>query len=477
MCRSGYTTGVVLLLLAWGRGGVTQRVGCCAQCKSGTVFINQVAVRLPCNAPGYVTDPNRPNCNTLCYSQSSGYNLLCTRCSAGYERYLDSCTAACRPCLPGLTSSGGEDEMCRCITPGEVGTGYADAPCTRCVAGKYIDSSEVRCASCSAGKYQDLEIQKSCKNCVGDTWSGDGFSACLTQPTCGPGTFIFHNGDSTAARVCSSCPVGHYQPSSMQFTCLVCPSGKYSSIVGASSCLDIDWCVAGAYATRPGSSSNNVECAACSPGTYSSSKNRDTACLVCPDGKFQRAERMTTCIDHLPCVPGTRTVQSGTKTQPFICANCISPWTTLEGTETSCDYCVAGKYRENFWTQLTSGRACTDCQCGSGEVFINCPVGTLYTSPNMCRFCEGTQPSSYCGRGLEPGGCNGRQTQDVPCRVCPAGKHKPEGSSVKNCYQCPTGKYKASPGEADCTACSNKPSNSVYASWGVLQEASSPCDW
>jgi hypothetical protein len=207
-----------------------------------------------------------------------------------------------------------------------------------------------------------------------------------------------------------------------------------------------------------GYNSINIYCRSCLQNQYTDPGYCKNLCVGCPSGTGSTGAAGSLCL----------TCNVGTKIGDTACEICVSPTTTINANQLSCNACVAGWYR--------TSSECLQCSCPVGsETYINCPRGSTSAT---CTACSGTQFGSYCGIGQEPGGCTGKETQNLPCRDCPAGKHKPEGSAVKNCYQCPTGKFKAAAGAANCASCTVKPAqNSFYEAWGMLETASVQCKW
>jgi hypothetical protein len=176
------------------------------------------------------------------------------------------------------------------------------------------------------------------------------------------------------------------------------------------------------------------------------------------------------CTAITVCQPGTRVRTPATASTDRQCQECTGPWTSTTTNAATCDVCKAGYYKV--------GSTCYTCRC-SGETYINCPQGS---GTQRCTPCTGSVAGSYCAAGREPNPvCDGTQTQDTTCEVCPAGKEK-LNANVRVCSWCPTGKYKDGANTNACVDCTNKdshvyPSATVYAPWGLALPISNSCPW
>jgi len=380
----------------------------------------------------------------LACGQTSG---CCTQCKSGYAMVKNVrtrlvCNIPSEPIKPGKPDctdscvNGPLNEYCfSCNDNHEENRNDCLTPCTRCSAGK-----------------------------IG---TGLPDSVCVT---CQPGYRV-------DGLVCTACPAGQYQDAAHQTSCKSCQPGKYSARAGQDRCYDIGTCPPGEYATHVGSATSYAECAQCVEGKITTSYSLATVCSWCPSGTFQQNKGQAYCNTHVPCVAGQKTLSVGTSTAPFRCEACPQYFTTTLGTESNCDKCVAGRYMGG---KVVGGNVVPDCiecpRCSIGQ-YINCPVGTTLASTSKCMDCSGTQAGSYCPVGQEEAGCDGTQRENLICKDCKAGYHKP-ARETKNCVKCPTGTYKASPGKANCGACTNGPTNSYYDQWTLGQDATSNgCPW
>ncbi|KAL3877471.1 hypothetical protein ACJMK2_035172, partial [Sinanodonta woodiana] len=82
----------------------------------------------------------------------------------------------------------------------------------------------------------------------------------------------------TTSGTCQVCPVGTYQPSNEQSSCISCPSGTTTNQVASTSqaqCVAV--CSAGSFYNTQGF------CQICGVGTYQPSTGQ-TSCISCPSG-------------------------------------------------------------------------------------------------------------------------------------------------------------------------------------------------
>jgi len=157
---------------------------------------------------------------------------------------------------------------------------------------------------------------------------------------------------------------------------------------------------------QPGQyTSSNEGCVLCEPGKYTATKadsSSPTGCRVCPEGRFQRAEGSTECIQ------------------------CFVGLYTNNEMEESCKDCATGKYQDEVGT--------TQCKyCGREDM-----IGAIATS-------TGQSTCSQCTPGLY-------ETTGTECMECGTGQYQPE-SKKDNCHDCPLGTYQMERGTTMCKEC------------------------
>jgi hypothetical protein len=322
--------------------------------------------------------------------------------------------------------------------------------------GTGVCRDQVWCEYCYPNQYKDWNYcdREPCLSCPAGT-VGTGAPADQCQ-TCQPGFRA-----STATGTCIACEAGTYQDQVHQPTCKTCSA---------------DTCPAGQGRTRVCGGTANIQCENCLAGSYKAGTG--TSCTSCPDGKYQDRTGQTSCLTPRVCNPGEATTRTYTRESNTECTPCTGDWTTLLGSESSCTYCRAGKYK-------MSGGQCATCVCAAGtQTYIQCPAGSTAVSCPACT--GGDQSTTICATGFEPNlKCDGTQTTNTDCVPCPASKQKP--SSVdKWCELCPTGKYKAPTADPNvaklpCAACTNKlplaSGVATYDPWPSAVRASNACPW
>lgn len=99
-----------------------------------------------------------------------------------------------------------------------------------------------------------------------------------------------------------ACPAGAYSLEDAQ-VCTLCPAGKYSGTVTATSSATCVSCDAGKYSTTAGASSS-IACIDCQNGTYSETVGASLAstCLACPanSSSYPASKLLQACV----CIPG-----------------------------------------------------------------------------------------------------------------------------------------------------------------------------
>ena len=250
--------------------------------------------------------------------------------------------------------------------------------------------------------------------------------------------------------------------------CVQCASGKYSSVIGAGSCLDC-----GANLVTVGLGSNEEAACVAAAGYY----KQGTAGVACPANtvSLQGATSQTDCT----CAPGFFGPNGGP------CAACPAGSYCLGGTAaTTCPdandgsasgsdeladcKCNAGYYGPDGGTtcqqcpddtfclggELT--QACPDLQhessAGSDEQEdCTCKAGYVGLDGGVCNECPA---GSYCLGGSSATACPGPTTSDAGASaetdcMCVEGYT----GSVNACAACDAGTYKDEVGPQDCTAC------------------------
>ena len=242
--------------------------------------------------------------------------------------------------------------------------------CARCKAGSYCTGG--KSFLCPAGSYQPTMEQSSCIQC----------------PT---GT--------------SSALVGQEQP----FTCLPCAVGRFNPFVGNGSVSTIacQSCRLGEVAPTVGSST----CTPCSPGKYSDSSA--SSCIDCQPGRF--APNASSAYSAVGIVPQATTENS--------CIACPDGSVSVTGGASTCHECAAGTYMSPTRT------VCLPCGIGltssTGAAWSSVGVHANATTDNSCRPCQDGYISPLLG--------------SPSCLPCPIGYFMDVGRS--SCSACAAGRY------------------------------------
>ncbi|XP_062616936.1 sushi, von Willebrand factor type A, EGF and pentraxin domain-containing protein 1-like [Saccostrea cucullata] len=131
---------------------------------------------------------------------------------------------------------------------------------------------------------EDFSAQEVTLACSNNTVPSFRTLSCVE---CAPGTYF-----DNKTRNCPLCPKGHYQPSTGQNSCIVCPQFQTTRIKGAQ---NLDECT---EACEPGSWSldGTPICSLCSEGSYNEEYGQDQ-CTKCPYSQTTQDEGSKTSTD------------------------------------------------------------------------------------------------------------------------------------------------------------------------------------
>ncbi|XP_071129049.1 uncharacterized protein [Mytilus edulis] len=165
----------------------------------------------PLNQPGTSSsDCTVKNCTTPGQFRNTANNI-CTPCPIGKynsDKWQDSCT----DCTQGYTTqSPGATSSSSCIRDCASGQEGVGAQCVACPKGQYRNKATdgLLCVACPSG-YTTPGV-------------GSTSNAACSQSPCLAGQRL-----NTATGNCDLCPLNYYQDLTGQFSCKVCPDGKYT---------------------------------------------------------------------------------------------------------------------------------------------------------------------------------------------------------------------------------------------------------
>jgi hypothetical protein len=301
----------------------------CAACPSGTLttVTNQSAC-LPADAcpagsvqtmAGSASSP--PQCSpcevgTFC----AGGVAPREACAAGTWDHDASSATACVPwtdCVPGQRVSS-------------TGSATVDRACEACAAGRFGDQpNAMLCAewrTCPAGSYVSTlgtaVSDRQCSNCADGTFSSvPNQAACLPRGACPAGTEETSPATSTTPPVCAACEAGTFCPGGAAPK-QGCPGGTWDhDASSATACVAWTTCSAGQFVTAAGAPTGDRGCAACAPGTFSTSGNASAcaAWTACTPGSFVSAPGTATADRQCTvCSPGSSSTVANQ-------ASCLEP--------------------------------------------------------------------------------------------------------------------------------------------------------
>jgi hypothetical protein len=214
--------------------------------------------------------PNSTSC-TLCNQKEPNADLTaCIPCQPGKYIALLSCSQ----CNNGSYSISPGSSACTLCTPGRFTTNIGSSTCKDCPSGKFyslVNEGNVlvtKCVLCPSGKYSDARItdRSLCLDCPAGKVSGLGSTEC---GFCPPGSYLFSSSE------CRGCPKGQYSFNNDSI-CSACPSGKFNSEEGSSTCSS---CPENSLSV--GLAVNVSECF-CGAGFYGKIISTSDMCKTCP---------------------------------------------------------------------------------------------------------------------------------------------------------------------------------------------------
>ena len=237
------------------------------------------------------------------------------------------------------------------FTNGETGAAF----CSVCKAGRYRDLRVDQCEDCPIGWYQESAGQFSCLACVAGFHQNEKQKQfclpCVRKTPMFMLLLLFIISLSTLTFfLCFflSQPAGKYQPLNGSESCKLCPRNSISKESQSSRCK---LCKLGEKSEQ-----GSAKCDSCELGTYGSSKGN---CMACPTGQYQDGKGETTCKE---CGLDTYLNEMG-KSSNADCTTCSADRTT--GINTGNSKASACLCKRTLFYHNASGDTCADCPEGA----------------------------------------------------------------------------------------------------------------
>jgi hypothetical protein len=393
---------------------------------------------------------------------------------------------SCRSCPPNSVGPIGSNSKSNCLcVPGFYSDNRGD--CAACAMGFFGSNGTMPCEACALGTYSSSPASSSCSNCPVGKYSeednGNGRASCKACPknaTSDAGSSNFSDCKCIPGYTgidCVPCIQGTYKSEFGSAACSICPAGKYSLLLAASSESACELCPSG---TDSDSLRRQCECLA---GSYPVSE-LDRECAPCPIGNFKKSQGNfvcnETCGAHETSLLGAKSLQDcfcNTGYSRGASGQCLAcePGTFKPdaGDHKNCTKCSEGKYSES-----EGAAACQDCNdhnmispAGSSDS-ANCQCRPGYSWGNgVCSPClpgtykadSGSQNCSACDEGFFA-----QDSAQTFCMPCPSNSSSPTGSlsrqncscnagftteNGQTCTACLAGTFKGETGSVPCTEC------------------------
>jgi hypothetical protein len=422
--------------------------------------------------------------------------------------YCGIATTAPLACPPGTFANSSATSQCQACLAGYHCPGATSAPivCPRryfCPAGT---AEPVVCPGGSYGANSGLKAAAECSPCPATQFcsNGDITGPCWGGFVCLGNSSIPDPATGTPDQLLGhgyNCPAGFFCPNGTLAE-VPCPTGLFSSVVGATSSAVCGLCPPAAVCT-PGSPTA-AACPAgnycpgqsvvipCPNGTYNAltSQSSPLSCLSCPAGSLCDRTGVvnpatlpcpsggycpSAALVPIPCPPTTyRSTVGGSALAS--CAQCPGGFICGRNTTTP-SICAAGTYcppGSALPTVCEPGRVCgssglsASSSCPAGfycpngtAIAVVCPLGTYCEGGNfepvVCPAGTVQQPASTPGGRTSftrackvcPAGTYSDASDGLDCKLCTAGyvclggttSAAPANSSTEKGYPCPAGHY------------------------------------
>ena len=372
----------------------------------------------------------------------------------------------CRPCTPGDYCVDNQNLSCPLhASSTSLAQSYVDCFCDPAFKNSTNRTEQNFCEVCPANSYCTgrgavefcvpnaiAPVQSaSYTACTCDLgWKGVNNTQCVAcqsptycyggvQAQCSEGTF---STPLAFDRLNCSCSKGFWGPAGGP--CIMCSSGKYSTILGCIAC----------------SNTTDTDCSLCELGTASNMLGRNTTCDVCEAGKYSHPANQRGALTCEWCGIGLAAPAGSGN-----CTTCGNGGFAVLGAS-ACGFCTAGTFA------VAPASACTNCGVG----FYAVTGASTCTSCLAGQFAAGVGSSACtnCSAGYFASGLTST------CTICPTGKFS-VNMATSSCQDCAAGTYSsalASSSSATCvacqigtyspqrtSACTNCPANS----WNIVQ--------
>jgi hypothetical protein len=419
------------------------------------------------------------------YQPSIGQSS-CIPCSAGKFGNSSASPASfayCVKCAVGSFQAAQGQLECSDCNPGRFGnvtqkTSVADH-CSACPAGQFAAAAgTIACVACPAGRFQPIGGQSFCavqRTCY------PGYRVASAMD--------FNSAGVSDERECEACAAGRYEDGTNVHSanCKACEAGSFADAKGSRNCRQGTTCAAGKYEAAALTVTSDQTCAPCAAGTCGSSENLQN-CMTCPTGKYQTFIGQTSCV---ACAAG-KIAGSGAVSSPAHCKACDAGQFQSRDGQTTCDQCAAGFYSASNAPSCTrcglgtyqeaEGKSfCTSCKpCSNGGVqkgcggaspgyCSTCSPGTVMKSGGTCEACApghysdvenalSCKPCVPLPGGFQPASGKSFCKQTTVCAAGQLQTVAPTLTSDRTCAVCPEKQFSTtlnSPNCEQCAACDN----------------------
>ena len=256
----------------------------CVPCRAGTYGVNGQCVLCPIST--YTDVPGMPNC-TECYPGHWGV-------MEGMDNFGDACNLCfSTPAWGGniyLTKSCTQGQFVQYLTRWWTSLPLVKA-CVSCQQGTYNPDTQNTyldaCPPCPAGTAAPAVESTSCQTCAPNSYSTQGSSVCIP---CQAGYWS----PAQASSCQRLCLAGTYLSSD---TCITAPHGSHTPTDKLTAPIP---CSEGSYNTGPGLS----YCTACPTGKWGTVVGATSEALACPNTWVDTSAPYTTCTGGVSCVLG-----------------------------------------------------------------------------------------------------------------------------------------------------------------------------